>query len=200
MFRSTTRLVVYSQAEHARFSAAIAAAWQPELIPLPFDSFVRGVALHDRGYGELDNDPIGEVEETRWLEIMRRGFEPQEEDPVVDLVVALHIRRLAGGRTNEFDAAIPALIEAAGISKANAMAADAVTDLCDRISFAFCLEEEDSGSVGSFAYSIAADGTATLAPWPLTVPDFVTTVIGYQASGYPLELDAVERRFELRPA
>jgi Protein of unknown function (DUF3891) len=200
MFRSTTRPVVYSQAEHARLSAAIAAAWQPALIALPFDPFVRGVALHDRGYGELDNDPIGDVEETRWIEIMRRGFEPQNIDPIVDLVVALHIRRLVGGRTNEFDAAIPALIEAAGVSEADAMAADAVTDVCDRISFAFCLEEEDSGSVGSVAFDIAADGTATLGPWPLTVPDLGTTVIGYQAAGYPLELDAVERRFELRPA
>lgn len=200
MFRSTMRPVVYSQAEHARLAAAIAAAWLPELIPLPFDAFVRGVALHDRGYGELDNDSLGEVDQTRWLEIMRRGFPPQDGDPVVDLVVALHIRRLVGGAANEFDAAIPALIEAAGVSEANAMAADAVTDVCDRISFAFCFEEEDSGAVGRIAYTIASDGTATLSPWPLTVPDLVTTVVGYAARGYPLELDAVERRFELRSA
>ena len=200
MFRSTTRPVVYSQAEHARLAAAIAAAWQPELIPLPFDAFVRGVALHDRGYGELDNDPIGEVEQARWLEIMRRGFPPQDGDPVVDLVVALHIRRLVDGGAHEFDAAIPALIEAAGVSEANALAADAVTDVCDRISFAFCCEEEDSGAVGPFGYAVAADGTATLSPWLLTVPDLVTTVVGYAAAGYPLELDAIERRFELRPA
>jgi hypothetical protein len=200
MFRSTTRPVVYAQAEHARLAAVIAAAWQPELVPLPFDAFVRGVALHDRGYGELDNDSLGEVEQTRWLEIMRRGFPPQDGDPVVDLVVALHIHRLVGGATNEFDAAIPVLLEAAGVSEADALAADAVTNVCDRISFAFCFEEEDLGAVGPLAYTVGTDGTATLSPWLLTAPELVTTVVGYAAAGYPLELDAVERRFELRPA
>src|ERR1700744_802436 len=125
MFRSRTRPVVYSQAEHARLAAVIAAAWQPKLIPLPFDSFVRGVALHDRGYGELDNDSLGDVEQARWIEIMRRGFEPQDGDPVVDLVGALHIRRLVGDAASEFEAALPALIEAAGVSEGDAMAADA---------------------------------------------------------------------------
>ena len=125
VFRSTARPVVYPQAEHARLAAAIAGAWQPEAIPLPFDSFVRGVALHDRGYGELDTDGIGEIDGARWLEIMRRGFEPQDADPVVDLIVALHIRRLVGGRTPEFDDRIPALIEAAGVAEADALAADA---------------------------------------------------------------------------
>ena len=50
-----------TQADHARFSAAIALAWGNErfrLPPIPSDGFTRGVALHDRGHGELDNDPL----------------------------------------------------------------------------------------------------------------------------------------------
>ncbi len=200
MFRSTTRPVVYPQAEHARLAAVIAAVWRPDTIPLPFESFVRGVALHDRGYGELDNDSLGEIEQARWLEIMRRGFEQQDDDPVVDLVVALHIRRLVGKATTEFAAALPARFEVAGVSEADAAAADAVTDLCDRISFSFCFEEPGAGTIGSVAYAVAADGTATLTPWPLAVPELTETVVGYRADGYPQRLDPVERAFRLSPA
>jgi hypothetical protein len=196
VFRSAVRPVVYPQAEHARLAAAIAAAWPPETIPLPFESFVRGVALHDRGYGELDDDPLGEIEQARWLELMRRGFEPRDDD----LVVALHIRRLVGNASPEFAAALPARLEAAGVSAADAMAADAITNQCDRISFSFCFEEEGAGTVGSYAYTVAADGAATLAPWPLTVPELIETVVGYRAEGYPQRLDPVERNFRLSPA
>ena len=86
------RAVVFSQADHARFSAAIAAVWgneQFESLPLDLVPFVRGVALHDRGYGELDTDGIDEVADERWIEIQRESFRPRGEDPVVDLVVAL---------------------------------------------------------------------------------------------------------------
>jgi Protein of unknown function (DUF3891) len=200
VFRSTTRPVVYPQAEHARLAAAIAAAWRPDAIPLPFDSFVRGVALHDRGYGQLDNDSLGEIEEPRWLEIMRRGFEPQDDDPTVDLVVALHVRRLVANATPEFAAALPARLKAAGVSDAAAAAADAVTDLCDRISFSFCFEEEGAGTIGSFAYTVAIDGSATIVPWPLAVPELTETVVGYEADGYPQRLDPIERIFRLHPA
>src|SRR6476661_2566261 len=93
MFASRRRSIVFPQAEHARFSGALALAWA-ERPPLPFAAFVRGVADHDRGYGERDCDPIGGVMGSeRWVEIQRRGFTPRGEDAVVDLVVALHVRR-----------------------------------------------------------------------------------------------------------
>ena len=82
--------MVYAQAEHARLSAVIAAAWGNEHVSrlrLPLESFVRGVEQHDRGYGELDNDALGEIPQVRWLEIMRRGLKAQDDDAVVDLVV-----------------------------------------------------------------------------------------------------------------
>ena len=56
---------------------------------------MRGVALHDRGYGEYDTAQIGAVERDVWLQIQRDGFTARGEDAVVDVVVVcLHIVRL----------------------------------------------------------------------------------------------------------
>src|SRR6478672_7786574 len=93
MFRSKRRPLVFTQADHARFAATIALNWREHPL-VPFDSFVRGVADHDRGYGEHDDAEIGVVDNARWIEIQRAGFHPRGEDAVVDLVAALHIRRL----------------------------------------------------------------------------------------------------------
>jgi Protein of unknown function (DUF3891) len=207
VFRSKSRSVVYPQAEHARLSAAIAAAWGSDSVTrpaLPFESFVRGVELHDRGYGMLDNDGLGEIPQERWLKIMRRGLEAQDEDAVVDLVVVMHIRRLVANTDAtlgaELDAAYAARLEAAGVSEHDAAAADVVTDLCDRLSFSFCFEEAGGGTVGSFVYAVRSDGVAAVAPWPLGVPELTETVTGYRADGYPGRLDPVERVFALRQA
>src|SRR5262245_63298989 len=96
MFRSRQRAVVYPQAEHQRLAGVIAAAFRPELVSLPFESWVRGVATHDRGYGELDTDPLLEMAEERWLTIERGGLEPIDDDTIVDIVVDMNIQRLAG--------------------------------------------------------------------------------------------------------
>ena len=219
MFRSTRRPVVFPQAEHALFSAAIAALWGNErfrLPPLDFASFVRGVALHDRGYGQLDADGIGEVPSERWIEIQRRGFEPRGEDPVVDLVVALHVRRLVSkpwnpaGPAREMDAALPALLAAAGVGGDEAAAADAITDLCDRIAFDVCLEEPSDWShpvltgvgAGSVEIAFAFDGagTVTLEPWPLAVPLARPVLAGFAADGYPDRLVPVIEPILVRPA
>jgi uncharacterized protein DUF3891 len=212
VFRSRQRPVVYPQAEHARLSGVIAASWGNDEVPrppLPFESFVRGVALHDRGYGMLDDDPLGEMARERWLEIARRSFEAQDDDPVVDLVVAMHVRRLMSHGPfstdaaigAELDAALARRIEAAGVDAADATAADAVTDLCDRLAFAFCFEEADSGTVEppGISYSVHEDGSATLSPWPLAVASLSETVTGYRSEGYPELLESVERVFRLGP-
>ena len=84
VFRSVRRQVVYPQAEHARLAAALAPHWGNDPFarpPLPFRSFVGGVALHDRGYGQLDADAIGEVDADRWIAIQEAGFAPIGDDP-----------------------------------------------------------------------------------------------------------------------
>ena len=213
MFRSATRPVVYPQAEHARFAAEIALHWGNDEVarpPLPFESFVRGVALHDRGYGQLDADPIGEVTTERWLEIQEAGAAPAGEDPVVDLVVALHIRRLmANWRTaaesaaaKRLDEALPALHRAAAADPADAAEADRVTNLCDRISFDFCIEEEATGTVAApdpVAYAIDGEGEVTLAPWPLRVPRLDGLMVAFHADGYPQRLEPVVVAYTIRP-
>jgi hypothetical protein len=198
MFKSRQRPVVYPQAEHQRLAGVIAAAFRPELVPLPFDSWVRGVATHDRGYGELDNDPLGEMAEERWLEIQRGGIEPREDDPIIDLVVAVHVQRLAGD-VARLDARVAERVAAAGVDPAAAQEADALTDLCDSLAFSFCFEEKASGTRGSLEYSVEKDGTASVSPWPLRVPWLKERVVGYDADGYPERLVPVVGLFDLRP-
>jgi hypothetical protein len=219
VFRSSRRGVVFPQAEHARFSGAIAALWGNDRFERPaldFDSFVRGVAQHDRGYGELDMDAIGEVESERWIEIQRRGFEPRHEDSVVDLVVAMHVRRLLSKPWNPTAAvALPALDEdlqalrvAAGIGEDEARATDAITDLCDRVAFDVCVEERSEWSfsmppsVGAAPVEISfifdGGGTVTLDPWPLGVPWARPLLTGFLAEDYPDRLEPVVEPVYLR--
>ena len=206
MFRSRARDVVYPQAEHQRLAGVVAARWaEPPLEP--FDSFVHGVATHDRGYGELDADPIGGIAMERWLVIQRAGIEARA-DAIADLVVAMHSFRLVANVPmpipddvkREFEAIRDARIVSAGVDAARAAAADAVTDVCDRLSFAFCFEHAEAGTIGGISYAVEADGSATLSPWPLRVDALEETVTGYEAEGYPDRLVPVERRFLLRPA
>jgi len=206
MFRSRRRDVVFPQADHARLAGTIALAWG-ERPPLPFASFVRGVADHDRGYGEHDADEIGSVESERWAGIQRRGFTPSGEDPVVDLVVALHVRRLLSSQSNEHERAayaeadtlLPSLLERAGVSSDEAARADAITNVCDRVAFAFCFEEPDEGEVRGFRYALDGRGGIELDPWPLGVPRLVGLVTGFDADGYPARLVPVVTPFALRP-
>jgi hypothetical protein len=221
VFRSKRRGVLFPQAEHARFSGAIAALWGNDRFARPaldFDSFVQGVALHDRGYGELDTDAIGEVESERWIEIQRRGFEPRHENSVVDLVVAMHVHRLLSKPWNPTvavalpvpEAALQALRAAAGIGEDEARAADAITDLCDRIAFDVCVEERSEWSflmppsVGAapveITFTFDGAGTVTVDPWPLGVPWARPLLTGLLAEDYPDRLEPVVEPIHLRPA
>jgi hypothetical protein len=206
MIRSRRRAVVFPQAEHARLAGTLAFAWQ-ELPPLRFESFVRGVADHDRGYGELDNDELGAIEAEPWVAIQRRGFAPRGEDAVVDLVTALHVRRLLSSQDNEHeraaftevDALMPSLLAAAGASAEEADAADRITNVCDRIALLFCIEEPAEGEVRGHSYTLDGVGGVTIDPWPLAVPRLVGLVAGYAADGYPEHLVPVVTPFDARP-
>jgi Protein of unknown function (DUF3891) len=206
MFRSPSNVIV-SQAEHGRMAGAIAAVWGlPQ--PLPLESLVRGVTLHDRGYGELDDDQIGVVEPERWVEIQRRGFSERSGDPAVDLVVALHIRRLIGddehparvALAREIDAALPELREAAGLDEEEAQRADGVTETCDRLSFVYCSGEAAAGEVRGIRYRYDGAATIALDPWPLAVPWLCGVVGGFAGDGYPARLVPVVELFRMEPA
>jgi hypothetical protein len=207
MFRSARRAVVYPQREHAVFAGGIAATWgndRFERPPLPFDSFVRGVALHDRGYAEHDTDEIGVVPRERWLEIQRAGFGEHDDDPVVDLVVSMHVRRLVGrGPVHaEMSAAIPALCERAGVDESAAEAADEITALCDMVAFDICSERPEEGELAvageRVRYTIDGRGAVGLAPWPLSVPSLDLLLVGFHADGYPSRLERIVDPIRLR--
>jgi hypothetical protein len=211
--------VVFPQLEHARLAAAIALAWGDDVAPLPLprESYVAGVALHDRGYGEHDADEIGALPGDRWLATQRRGFSPRGADPIVDVVVAMHVRRLVSHDADEaalralaeMDDALPALRAAAGVSEGDGRAADRITDLCDRVAFDFCLEEPGTGSVEltdaageavAVRYEVDGRGSVGLTPWPLEPPRVSGVMIGYAADGYPGALDPVVVPFRVEPA
>jgi hypothetical protein len=197
-FPSRRRPIVVPQAEHARFAGALAAAWR-DRPPLPFASFVRGVCEHDRGYGELDDDPLGEVGSERWVGIQRRGFAPLGEDAVVDLVVALHVRRLLSSRDDELeraayeevDALVPSLLAAAGVGEADALAADAVTDVCDVASLLFCFEEPAEREVRRLRVRVDGLGGVGFDPWPFGEDVLEGEVTAYEREGYPRRLARV---------
>jgi hypothetical protein len=200
LFRSTRRDVVYPQAEHARLAGAVAAAFRPEDVPLPFESWVRGVTLHDRGYGELDDDPIGETSQERWAgEIQTAGFRANSGDAVADLVVALHIRRLIGDDVEHPARAALAreIDEALGAVSTEARAADRLTELCDSVAFAFCFEKAASGNVAETAFEYDGGSRIALHPWPLAVPSLRGVVQGFASDGYPERLEPVVSLFEL---
>lgn len=199
MFRSSRRDVVFPQMEHAAFAAGIALHWR-ELPHVPFHSFVRGVALHDRGYGELDEDEIGGVDRTRWLEIQRRGFGTRDEDPVVDLIVSLHVARLVGEDDPSFREGLPPLLERAGVDEATAAAADRITNLCDRISFDVCLEQPEEGSLRGISYAYDGGNGVVVEPWPFDVDRFGVLLVGYRTDGYPQMLDRVVEPITFAPA
>jgi hypothetical protein len=207
MFRSRRRAVIFPQAEHARLAGAIALAWR-DRPPLPFESFVRGVADHDRGYGEHDDDGIGDVSSERWTEIQRRGFTPRGEDTVVDLVVALHVRRLLSSRADEFerraydevDTLLPKLLAEAGVTVEEAEAADAITNVCDMVAFWFCFEAPKRGELRGVAFDLDGQGAIVLDPWPLAVPRFVGLVTAFEADRYPERLVPVVTPFEVKKA
>jgi hypothetical protein len=203
MFRSKRRPVVFPQAEHARLAAAIALEWD-ERPAIPWEPFVAGVALHDRGYGQLDADDVDEVPEERWIEIQREGFAPRGADPVVDLIAALHVRRLVshGGHPAalaEMDARLPELHEAAGIDEETAAAADRVTELCDRLAFVFCFEEPASCALHGIAYELDGLGEIVLDPWPLDVAEQSGLILAFEAEGYPCRAEPVVVPFRTRP-
>lgn len=186
MFRSSRRPLVVPQAVHARLAASIAAAWHDD------DAFVRGVALHDRGYGELDTDEIGVMDDEQWLPIMRRGFAMRDGEPLTDLVACMHIRRLVGDQAWEgMDDTLAGLRGAAGLGEDEALELDAITNVCDRISFVVCHEAPTEETCRDIGIAYDGDRMVTLDPSPLRVPTLTLVLVRYVAHGYPQELEAV---------
>ncbi len=185
--------------------------------PIPFESFVTGIGLHDRAYGPLDNLPIGGISEDAWLALTRSGFEMAWADPIADLVSKMHLRRLASygsaparqAMAAEMAQAIQAQIEHHGFDTALFERIDRITNLCDRIAFDFCFEVPAEGEVRIFPRNERAeevvvgydikDATIRVAPWPFAVKSHVGYLVGYLREGYPAVLEPVMVQYQLIP-
>ena len=219
MFKSKRRPIVIPQSEHLRLVGALAILWGNDdfdLPPVERNSMVAGTALHDRGYGLLDNSAIGEMSEDEWQAIARRSFSMYSSDIVADTIVKYHIRRLASysdtderkAMTSEFSQAIDEQIKSHNLSKQIFDRMDRITQLTDNISFAFCFDVPDSGEVSIFPrnekdqeisinYQIE-DGVIHVSPWPFSVARYEGYILAYPLDGYPERLDPfiLNYRFE----
>ncbi len=221
MFRSKRRPIIIPQSEHARFSGALACFWgngdfaRPNL---PFDSFVKGVTLHDRGYGLFDTIPIGSVDEPRWLEVKRLSLEQRFDDEVANIVIAFHVLRLVGHTLTpprkEFvkthEQAVRERMKQVGVSAAEFEHADTITSFCDSVSYDFCFEQKKRGVVhvagarGSretvpISYELDENGSVTVSPWPFSVRSIESFVLGYDAHQYPARQEPIVIQYSVHP-
>lgn len=230
MFVSRSRPAVYPQSEHARLAGTIAQYWGNDQFrkpDLPFDAFCTGVALHDFGYGLLDNSDIlsmGARERHRTFEsLMHMKF----DDVIAEIVAKTHVARLMNmSGLSELEVTcrqqLSNLIAGTGLSEEVFQDADTITRLCDSVAFDFCFERPATGKLTVFSgrassrnvemcYEIdfhctesinginATVGCISLAPWPLSAPLVKGYLLAYEQSAYPKELCPHRVEFELRP-
>ena len=218
MFKSKRRQIVIPQSEHLRLVGALAMLWGNadfDLPPVERVSMVAGMALHDRGYGHLDNSAIGEMGEDEWQGIARRSFSMYNSDIVTDTIIKYHVRRLASyyntherqALAAEFSQAIKEQLQAHNLSKKIFERMDRITELTDNISFLFCFDVPDSGTVSIFPRNNSdieipvqyhvSDGRVHLEPWPFSVDKFEGYIFAYLLDGYPERLDPFILTYQL---
>lgn len=218
MFKSKRRPIVTPQAEHLRLVGALAMLWGNDdfdFPPIERTSMIAGMGLHDRGYGLLDNSPIGGMDETEWLGIARHGFYMQYSDIVADTIAKYHFRRLAShddsperkALTAEFSQAIDDQLQRHNLSKETFDRLDRITNLCDSISFDFCFDVPASGKVSVLAHNDSdkeaavhyqvENGVISASPWPFSVDSYEGYIIAYKLDGYPERLDPVILTYKL---
>ena len=222
MFKSKKRPIVICQREHARLAGVMAAHWgneQFDLPTIPFDTFVKGVTFHDRGYRVLDNDPIGEIDDDTWLNIMRAGIDWRFDDAIADIMVLMHSKRLlvkhdTHGR-NELAALATEKIEQrlaeCDFSLDTFAWIDRITAFCDSVAFNFAFGNYALKTVMVYSksgttekidihYSINSNGEINISPWPFSVDHLSGFVIGYELDGYPDKLEPVTVPWKICPS
>ena len=218
MFKSKLRPIAIPQFEHEKLVGTLALLWGNaafDLPPVSFESYLTGIALHDRAYGHLDNLPIGEASESDWLANTRKGFDMAWRDPLADAIAKMHLQRLASYGTSperKAEAAamaeeVAALAEQQGLDRVLLARIDRITRLCDDISFAFCFEAPAQGSVPIYPHYDADeeveisyqvdDGKIRVSPWPFAVDSHRGYLVGYRLEGYPEVLEPVMVTYEL---
>lgn len=218
MFVSRRRPVVFSQYEHARLAGTLALHWGNSRFPrppLPFESFVAGVTLHDFGYGLLDEHPIGAMEAPERHATLERLVDARLADPIAETVALFHARRLIGDTdptlASRCETRIDAALARGGVSRSAHEIADRITDLCDTVAFHFCFEApyaseakvpcaQGSEAICRVAWTLDETNRVTLDPWPLSVPRLDVRVVAFEAARYPGMLVPLTVPCALRPA
>lgn len=210
MFKSKTRPIIIPQYEHGRLAGTFASLWGNQDFERPvidFDSFVQGVTFHDWHYGVVDNLAIGDSTEDDWLELVQKGVDFWFDDPVTDIVVKLHIRRLLSGQDTpdrnafikQIENRIALRLPQTPFSQEQFERADRITKLCDQVAFDFCFEapmkatlpvfsDEKASKETAIAYEIKPEGQIEISPWPFSVNAFDGFIIAYHQQGYPERL------------
>jgi hypothetical protein len=210
MFKSKRRAIVTPQSEHLKLVGTLAMLWGNENFdtpPIERNSMIAGMGLHDRGYGYLDNSPIGGMSDEEWIPIARRGFFMPCSDIVADTIVKYHFRRLAAHDQSpkrkalaaEFSRSIDKQLKQHDLSKTLFDRMDRITDLCDQISFSFCFDVPALGEVSIFSrnhedsevqvqYHVEG-GMIHVSPWPFSVDSHQGYLVAYYLDGYPERLD-----------
>jgi len=219
MFKSKRRPIVTPQSEHLKLVGTLAMLWGNEdfdVPPIERSSMIAGMGTHDRGYGYLDNHPIGGMDDAEWFPIARRTFSMPCSDVVADTIVKYHFRRLAShddssGRkalTAEFSEALEEHLKKHNLSKELFERIDRVTNLCDSLSFSLCFDVPASGKISIFPrngedmevaveYHVE-DGVISASPWPFSVDFYEGYLLAYKLEGYPEQLDPVILTYKMR--
>ncbi len=212
MFISKRRPIVTPQSEHLKLVGTLAMLWGNadfDVPPIERASMIAGMGQHDRGYGYLDNAPVGGMSDEIWLPIARRTFSMPCSDVAADTIVKYHFRRLAshGGSAQrealaaEFSRSLDEHVRQHGLSAALFERIDRITDLCDRISFNLCFDVPTSGVISVFPRNDqdtqlsvqfhVEDGVIHVNPWPFAVDVHEGYLLAYRKEGYPENTDPV---------
>jgi hypothetical protein len=219
MFKSQVRDIIFPQYEHGRLAGTAARAWGNSTFDRPaldFEAFIAGVALHDWGYGVLDNLPIGAAPEDEWLEVIRKNVEKRYTHPTTDIIVKLHLRRLLSmhdspareALINDIDKRIENRLEEGKTPLAEYQRADKITQFCDMLSFSFCFEapgqqtyevfpQQGSDKKTDITFDLQPDGEVIVNPWPFSVPSISGVTYAFEAEGYPDALNPLVVPFKI---
>ncbi len=207
MFKSKRRAINIPQVDHSFFAGHLAAQIGNDRFaapPLPHEALVRGVALHDWAYLPLDPYPLLEMTLDEWMVVAGRGVDRRFTDPVVDVIVKLHIRRLAlhdpipprQALVDRIDALVAERLAETPYDRALFDKTDRLTRFCDMIAFFVCFEDETTLTLDLYA-SCADDtpveltctfsgaGDVVVEPWPFAVPVITGLLPAYERDGYP---------------
>jgi len=221
MFKSKMRLIIIPQSEHGRLSGVLASLWGNEGFDRPafdFGAFVEGVILHDWNYGLVDTLPIMEAGEEEWLTMAACGVHHTFENPVIDIVVKLHLKRLLNAHNyperqklvRVIDRHVASRLPQTAFTLTDFEWADKITRFCDMVAFDFSFEQPTTETIKLYArrgvgqmtpvtYEIKPNGEIQVDPWPFSVPCYSGFIFGYQREGYPNDLCPVILEFHLFP-